>query len=136
MDPIKTALRSLLASDPVVSGLVGDRVRPDELDEGDELPAIVIEILEESAVESLDDDGDTRTTTVAVHCCAHRSAQAGELAAAVTALLDGFRGEAADLQLDPITWQQTERDQVSGDDAGEEADWWIVTPQFRIWVRM
>lgn len=135
MDALKTALRTLLAADPVIAGLVGDRIRPDELDEEDHLPAIVLVVPEESSVDSLDDDSSTRNVTVSVSCMAHSAGAAGALAEAVIEFLDGYRGSASDVHLNPVTWQSTERDFSEADDASDDADVWLVAPHFTAWAQ-
>lgn len=135
MDALKQAVRTILAADATLVGLVGDKIRPDELHEGDALPAIIFEIPEEESQEDLADTSAAGIAVIAVSCCAHTAAVAGQIAARVKMVLAGYRGDVAGVELDPVTWQKTERDQASAEDAGDDADWWVVSPVFSVWYR-
>jgi hypothetical protein len=135
MDAIKVALRTLLAADAALTALVGDRIRPDELDEADALPACIIQIGEEKTLEDLADVSDAGTVTFGIACCAHTARQAGEIAAEVKRILAGYRGEVADLELDPITWQETQRDHAAADDDSDQDDWYYAIPLFEAFYR-
>jgi hypothetical protein len=133
---LKTAFRTLLAADAAVIALVGDKIRPDKLDQGDlPLPAIVIEINDDESVESLEDLSSEGQATVSVACCAHSNATAETLAAAVQEALAGYRGVAGGLTLDPVTWVGTAHEHETTDDAGDDADWWFEVLTFHVWYR-
>lgn len=58
------AVRQILAAAAPVTALVGSRIRPDKLDEGDDVPAIVIKIsgVPDDDLEGLLDFGDATVT--------------------------------------------------------------------------
>lgn len=88
----------LLAS-VAVSTIVGDRVKPDTLDQKQTLPAIRYEMIASESFQTLQKSGHLMRTRIQVDCYGATRLQANTVAAAVKNNLDGFSGILGSLQV-------------------------------------
>ena len=131
---IETDLRTLLLSFDAVADIVADRIRPDILDEGDEMPAIIFEIDSE-------EDGDLDSlikTTLIVRCIATEKEDARALSEAVKNNgtpgegLAGYRGVAGDGYINGATLDDSRPERAALED-GSDAGWYEVEQQYTVW---
>lgn len=98
---IEDGIREVLLALPAVANVVGSRIRPGVLDEGDTLPAIVITVRNERHENSLDQQGGLVQADVIIHCISNSHRQARLLSKAVATNetdpatgLNGYGGDA------------------------------------------
>jgi len=95
---LDTGIRSLLSADATVAGLVGTRIYPTEIPEGNSWPAILYRRPETSRDATFDTAG-TPKATLQVSCFASTAADSIALANAVMNVLADYRGAAADVNI-------------------------------------
>jgi hypothetical protein len=110
MKDIRPALRSLLLSDPTVSGLVGGvRIHSTVLPQGQRLASIVYTRISGVFPFELDASAGIVQNLMQVDSIAISSDEANNLANAAHDVLSGFKGEVNTVIIQGI-WQTNERD--------------------------
>ena len=94
---IALAAGKLVADDPVVQAIVGDRVRPNIIPQDDEMPAISIELVSQEGWHSLAGGTTACRSRLQFNCIADSKADSVEAAQAVLGVLDGYRGAAGQI---------------------------------------
>jgi len=123
---IEESLRTLLKTFDAVTALLGGatnpRIRPDRLDEGDTLPAIIIEVDDEEQLNDLSGVGGLVRADVNVKCRAATKKGARLLAWAVRTNntdpgtgLAGYSGEAGDQTIHAVLDDETPSYTPAGD---------------------
>lgn len=132
---LQAAIRTILRSDANVLATVGDRVRPDQLNKGDTLPAIIVELESRDGLETLDDaTGDESDCSFVVVCCGSTRSAASALETLVRNALDGYRGTANGFSFRPISYVSTDYDHEPPEDGGEGDSWYLNEVQFDAFV--
>ena len=136
---IEDDLRSLLLTFDAVTALVGSRIRPDQLGQGDELPAIVIELPDEEHHNDLSGVGGLASATVLITGISEDKTEARAIIEAVRINgtdpgtgLAGFTGGAGDGFIQAAVLERTRQRRVAEDD-GSDDGWFEITAQYEIW---
>lgn len=124
-------IRASLVSSSEITDVVGDKIRPEQLGEQDESPAITVEIDQDNALETLDAaSGSERLATVGVVCWSKTRAQADEMAELVRTQLNGYRGGG----IDPATFNEFERGFEPAGDDSDSGDY-LTIARFSVFFR-
>jgi len=124
---IQASVCTILAGNSEVAALVGDRVRPEQADQKDKRPFVVVRASEKPWTHTgsgVAKAGEARVDVFAVSETSE--AEASQIAAAAMAALMKFRGAAGDRRFEAIWEDETDpnlRPLVAGDD---QHDWWTV----------
>lgn len=133
---LQKAIREILLTETDLTDLVGGRIRPDELDITDDLPALIIEADSFTAAESLDlAGGSTGEFQFTVVCCGASRPAAAELEQIVRDTLDGYVGTVAGVTFSPITFSSIDYDHETGDDGGGNDHWFLNAVTFDAWIQ-
>lgn len=129
---VQEAIRTVLAADTSITDVVGQKIRPDQLGQADRLPAIIVEVDEDRALETLSDAaGSERFLEVAIACCSHTRSEANSIADDVQLALNGLRNT----YLDPCTFQRFEYESEPADDGSDEKEWFLTIAKFDVFFR-
>jgi len=125
-ESLRTFLKTLDAVTALVGGATAPRIRPDKLDEGDVLPAIIIEVDDEDEQNTLDGLGGLVVADVNVKCRAGTKKVSRQLARAVRVNgtdpgtgLAGYSGVAGDQTIHAVLEGKTTSYTPSGDGSDE-----------------
>lgn len=128
---LQNAFRTLLVAANPVTSLVKDAIRLDTLQQGDKLPAIVVEVPEDNPVQTLGEGDRLEGTAVAqMVCCAHDRPKALAVASAVRAALADYEGSVGGIYLDEVTYDGVNRDYEPPEDLGDENAWYFEPLRF------
>lgn len=131
---LAASIRNILNTSTDLVALCGDRIRPDELDASDTLPAIIIELGSVNSIEDLSDAGGAEFEgEFSIVCCASTRTAATSLETLVRSTLDGYRGTVGGVTWRPITYATTSHDHESSEDGSESDDWFINEVEFTAW---
>ncbi len=122
---IEEAIRQKLLLESAVTDLVGSRIRPDELAEGDDLPAIVIEIDREQHANDLSGLSGAVKAEMITFCLAETKKEARALDDALKLSLADFKGISAGVTIDEITRTDTESGSVLVKPGTDEREWFF-----------
>lgn len=142
---LQGAIRNVLNTSTELVALVADRIRPDELAQGDQLPAIIIELLESDGLTTLDPTPDASTLApFSVVCCGASRTAATELEKLVRETLHNYSGTVDVLDSDetiveqwkfaPATYSGTGYDHDVSGDGSDDDDWYINEVNFDLFV--
>lgn len=139
---IEQWLRDLLLTFDAVTAIVGSgadaRIRPDQLDEADKTPAILIELQTIDHMNTLDGLGGLAKAMIHVTCLSEQKAKARQLCEAVRTNntdpgtgLAGYTGAAGDGYIDSATLERTTVGQRPLFEGGDELIW-AVTGEYEV----
>ncbi|TXH43408.1 MAG: DUF3168 domain-containing protein [Desulfurellales bacterium] len=128
---IEERLRSILIADTAITNLVGQRIRPDELAEGDTYPAILISIDDEDPLAMLSQVGGLQKATINITALSQLKTQARTIAKKVRACLDGFDDVVDGVEIE-ATFEKRENG-FDHDDDGEDTGVYFSNCVFEIW---
>ena len=94
---IALAMSKLVADDAGVQAIVADRVRPNIVPQDDAMPAITVELTSQEGWHSLTGGTTACRSRLQFNCIADSKADSIEAAAAVLAVLDGYRGKVGQI---------------------------------------
>lgn len=128
---IEADLRTYLLTKPGVTAFAGDRIRPDQLDEADVKPAIIIAVDEEEPQNDLDGDGGLVKATVAIASLAVRRSDSRQLAEQVRLALAGYSGTAGSSTIRSIF--DSSVTVYSPKDDGSDEGFFSTEQQYTVW---
>lgn len=119
---IKVALRQYLLTQVNVISLVGDRVHHNYRPQRGELPAVSFFGVSRTHRYNLEGTGrdNVPVDRIQIDCYARSADQAEEVADAVRAALDGFRGHMSDVFVQACLLEEAGRDDYYPDQAGSD----------------
>lgn len=138
------AIRSILSADATLAALVTDtvddqtivKVRPGHFADTDEPPGLIVEVPNDANVDDLDGLDDTGDASVQIVCIAYTRDGAHQLAVQVKRVLNGFRGSAAGLTIDPASYAGAKADEEHPDDDSTDSRvWYLEILTFSVWWR-
>lgn len=115
---METDLVARLLADEDVSALIDDRLSPGFLPPGESYPAMTYLLVSNGQVRNTQGSEGMEQARYQINCWASTYKQAKELAAAVKACLDNFRGEMGDTAVHAIFWL----DEADASDSGPDID--------------
>lgn len=126
------AIRSTLMADSEVFAAVADRIRPDELAQGDSFPAVLIEIEEEDPLAMLSQAGGLQKAKVLISVFAATKAESRSIARRVRTALESEGGfEVEGLEID-LTFEGR-KNGFSADDDGADTGIYFSENEFEVW---
>jgi len=128
-DAIESILKTALVA------LVGTRVFPSVIPDGQALPAVVHQVISGEAFGSLNAAGDLKSGRVQVTSWAATHAGAWTLAAAVLAALAAYSGAPAGLAVQWIAAEEPGADMPAYAPENEAARAWGVRQDFLVWYK-
>ncbi len=133
-DSLQKAFRSILLNESGIVDVVGDKVRPDALSEGDSLPAVLLEVPSVKPLETLElmDPQEDRATVVIV-CCAHKREDAKALGQLVRTAVNGFSGDVGDLTFQSVAVTEIEDAHEPAEDGTDQHDWYLRLLKCDVW---
>lgn len=131
---LNAAIVTILAGVSGLTDLVQNRIRPDQLDEKDTLPAVIVELNEFESLQTLDDAGGNEFSgEISIVCCGATRTAATALETIVRGALDGYRGTSAGVTFRPITYSGTVFDHEPAEDGSNNDDWFLNVVSFTVW---
>lgn len=128
---MNASITAILLAASAITDLVGQRVRPDELDENDSLPAIIVALESFEPFNTFDSScDDTGMASVHILCCALDRSSADAVEQAVKARLLAYAGIQGDWKFDYFEHQMTNFLYETDDDGSEEDAWFINDVHF------
>lgn len=131
---MNASIAAILLAASAITDVVGQRVRPDELDESDDLPAIIIAMEDYTPHQTLTETATSGFATIHILCCALNRSAADSVEAAVKARLLSYSGTQGDWKFEYFEHQSTNFLFETDDDGSEEDAWFINDVMFRAWA--
>lgn len=100
---IEADIRTYLLTQPGITGLLEDRIRPDLLSEHDADPAIVIAVEDEDDLQDLSGESTLVRADLRINCISRSKSGARALAEQCRQALQGYTGPAGDLSKIDVT---------------------------------
>lgn len=133
MTDLNNAIYEYLIADAGVSALVGTRVRPDALDDGEAMPAVLFYrttgVHELKITGSLSGIAETR---VSIHCFANTRKQANEVAEAVRLAMVDFAGTRSGVKIRTSVVDTGQMHSIDNPVGGTEVYRYVTSQDFRI----
>ena len=99
MATIKSAFVSLILSDSIITGLIGDRFTPGVIALGSDLPAVTYQIIGDTPNYNHDGESNMQSTRMQITIDADNQEKAGEVASSFKTKLSGFKGIVSGIRL-------------------------------------
>lgn len=128
---IEADLRTFMLTKAGITAFVGDRIRPDQLDEADVLPAIIVAVDDEEQQNDLDGDGGLVKSTIAVMCMAPLRRDSRALAEHVRLSLAGFAGTAGSSTIRAVMNGSATTYTPKGD--GNDSGFYTTEQEYTVW---